>query len=111
MTNSKGPARRSTAAPAGSGVSVNLRFAAYSPSLSPAMRQIIRNHGVIQASGRRKRVFLQGMERQLLPRRHEAGRNAEVLQRAAADRGDQQHFLPDAQGFDPGELGKVHAGE
>ena len=55
--------------------------------------------------GRRERLFLQGMEGQLLSGGHEAGGHARLVCRAPADGGDQQHVLSDAQGRGARELG------
>ena len=58
-----------------------------------------------------ERLLVQGVEGQFLSGEHEAGRHARVLRRAAADGGDQQHLLPDAEGHGSGELVTANAGE
>src|SRR5712691_7016035 len=107
MTNMSGPLRPSTGTGPGSGVAAKLRFAEY--SLSFSFDTPNSKHDCFQALGGRERLFLQGMERQLLSREHQAGHHAGLVRRAPADSRDQQHLLSDAEDRGARELGARHA--
>src|SRR5678815_2509762 len=103
-TNISGPLPGAASFGAGSGVALKLRLAEYSESFSFAI-PVNYDH----ARDRRcERLLLQGMEGQLLPGQDEARGDAAVLLVEAADGGDQQHVLPDAQDGDAGELAEDH---
>src|SRR5207247_6056868 len=106
MTKSSGPLRAAGTPAAGSGVASNLRLAEYSLSFSFAIGKFYD-----AAVCGRERLFLQGVEGQLLSQGHAARRHAAFLRRTPAHGGDQQHLLPDAQDERAGELGKADAGE
>src|SRR3954451_6570762 len=121
-TNSSGPSLPCAISAGGSGVASKLRLAEYSLSdLSGgfvlATRRILNGNDFEAATGNdssddpcgREWVFVQGMVRQFLSGQDEAGRDAGLVRRAPAHRGDQQYVLSDAETGSAGELGQVHA--
>src|SRR5262249_575738 len=65
--------------------------------------------GFYEAISGCERLFVQGVEGQLLSRGHEARGDARLLQRAPADGGDQQHLLPHAEDRNARALVRDHA--
>src|SRR5436853_6837293 len=105
MTKSSGPLRAAGTPAAGSGVASNRRLAEYSLNFSFAIGKFYD-----AATGRRVRLFLQGMEGRLLPEGHAARRHAALFRRTPAHGRTQQPFIADAQHERAGELGETKPG-